>query len=53
MISGFRRDVNEICCLLRFYAALNGRSVSGVSGQPIAPILTGQAVQEDDVLGNA
>jgi hypothetical protein len=32
LISGFRRDVDEICALLGYYAALSGCSVPDVSG---------------------
>jgi hypothetical protein len=35
VISGFRRDVNEICYLLGFYAALNGTRRFGTTISPI------------------
>jgi hypothetical protein len=41
VISGFRRDINEICCLLGFYTALNGSSLFDVSEQPIGAIKNG------------
>jgi hypothetical protein len=44
-ISGFRRDVDEICALLGYYARL-----TDVSGQPIRPILKGQEVQEESII---
>jgi hypothetical protein len=40
VISGFRRDLDDICALLRYYVALN----TDVSGQPIGPIFKGQEV---------
>jgi len=38
VISGFHHDINEICCLLRFYTALNDSSLYDVSEQPICAI---------------
>ena len=39
MISGFRREVAEICATLGCYAASSGNFLTDVSGQPIGPIL--------------
>jgi hypothetical protein len=38
VISGFLRDVDEICALLEYYAEFCG----DVSGKPIGPTLNGQ-----------
>jgi hypothetical protein len=34
-ISGFRREVDAICALQRYYAAYGGNSLNDVSGRPI------------------
>ena len=44
VISGFRRYVDQICALLGYYAAQNGKFPTDVLGQPIGPILKGQEV---------
>ena len=44
LISSFRRDVDEICSLLGYYASSFGNCLPDVSGQRIGPILTGQVV---------
>ena len=43
VISGFRRDVDEIGALLGYYAALSATSVDD-SGQPIGLIFKGKKV---------
>jgi hypothetical protein len=45
VISGFRRNVNEICALLGCYTTLV-RTVSGASEQSIGAIFKSQAVEE-------
>jgi hypothetical protein len=42
-----RTPLNEVFALLGFYVAYIGSFFTDVSGQPIGPILKGQAVQED------
>jgi hypothetical protein len=37
MISGFRRDVDEICTLLGYYAALSGSPVATFRGNQSVP----------------
>lgn len=41
VVSGFRRDLNEVGAVQEFYAAWNGSLLSDVSGQPIGPVLKG------------
>ena len=40
--SGFRREVDEDCAILGYYAASNGNSLPMSRGQPIGPILKSQ-----------
>jgi hypothetical protein len=47
MISGFRRDVDEICALLGYYAASCGNT--DVSVQRVGPIFTGQESTRTDL----
>jgi len=42
MISGFRREANEICTLLCSYSANSDNSLTDVSGIPIDPIFNGR-----------
>jgi hypothetical protein len=49
VISGFRRDVDEICALLGYYAALGGSSVPTFRDYLTVPIFKGQELQEDFV----
>ena len=46
-ISGFRRDVDEICALLGYYAASTGNLLPTFRDNLSAPIFKGQEVQED------
>jgi hypothetical protein len=46
VISGFRRDVDEICALLGYYAALSGNPLRTFRDD-IGPIFKGQDVQEE------
>jgi hypothetical protein len=46
VISGFRRDADEICALVRYCAPWNGSRFTDVSGQRVDPICKGQEVQE-------
>jgi hypothetical protein len=41
-MSGFRRDVDEICALLGYYVASCDKMFTDVSEQRIGPIFTGQ-----------
>jgi hypothetical protein len=41
-ISDIRREVDEICALLGYYAAYSGNFLTDVSGQPSGPIVKGQ-----------
>ena len=52
MISGFHRDVDEICALLGCYAACSGQFLTDVSGQPVGPIFKGQEDGTDRVSRN-
>ena len=42
VISGFRREVDENCALLGYYAASSGKSLTDVWGQPVGPTFKGQ-----------
>jgi hypothetical protein len=44
VISGFRRDVDEICALLRCYAALNGNSIQTFRENLSVIIFKGQEI---------
>jgi hypothetical protein len=44
VISGFRRDVDEDCALLRYYALFNDLFCTDVLGQPMGPIFKGQEI---------
>ena len=41
-ISDFRRDVDELCAVLGYYAAFSGNPSTDVSGQLIGLIFNGQ-----------
>jgi hypothetical protein len=43
-MSCFRREVDEICYLLGYYAAF---IITDVSGQPLVPIFKGQETTDD------
>jgi hypothetical protein len=47
VISGFRRNVDDICALLGYYAILSGSSVPTFRDNlSISPIFKGQEIQE-------
>jgi hypothetical protein len=48
LISGFRRDVDEICALLVYYAASSGNPLPTFRDS-IGPIFKGQEVQEAEL----
>jgi len=52
VISGFGRDVDEICALLRYYAAHGDNSVPTFRRQPIGPIFKGREIQESHLRGS-
>jgi len=43
VISGFRREVDKQCVLLRYYAANSCKFLTDVSGQLIGPTFRGQS----------
>ena len=42
VISGFHRQVDELCILLEYYAAYGGNSLPTFRDKPTSPILKGQ-----------
>ena len=46
MTSGLRREVDENCALLSYYAEGNGNCLTDVSGQPVGLIFMGSRIQK-------
>jgi hypothetical protein len=47
VISGFRREVDENCVLMSYYAANSGKFLTDVSGQLIGPTFKGRSYLQD------